>query len=751
MHLKSIELSGFKSFAKKSILEFKKPITAIVGPNGSGKSNVTEAFRFALGEQSIKSMRGQRGEDLIWNGSPEMSRSSRASVKIIFDNRKKFLNLDFDEASIERTVFRDGINEYSLNSSQVRLKDIVELLSPTHIGPSGHHIISQGEADKILNANIRERRVMIEDALGLRIYQYKKQESEKKLVKTRENIEKTKSLQRELSPHIKFLKRQYDKLQKTKELRSDLSRIFAEYFVAEKSYLESEKKKIENEKTTPERKLQEIQKNLVIATASLKEDQKDEKKSRLLELESKLGQLRSEKDLLTRNLGRVEGQITSLQNIFRTKRIAPEERLSLERIEVERLRDEALNFAEAAQKSQDLDFIRDLFKRIIQNFSNLLGKDKTPSMEEGQETNELKKLAEEKGILETKMEDILSRQNEISESFKRLQEEIDRESDVNRELEKSVFRMKAEESELRARLSSLSDYFQRIQIEEQNFQSDIREAKVLIGEVALDSILKDISEDNISNVDRLSSRKEIEKLKIRLEDSGAIGEEVEKEYKEISERNIFLEGELSDLERSADSLKVLIGDLETELRVNFKSGIVKINQEFNSLFSLMFNGGSASLFLVKEKRRRKRDDDLSELEADMPEDFSMDPNEEEEEAEEGLDIKISLPRKKIKSLEMLSGGERALTSIALIFAVSQVNPPPFLVLDETDAALDEANSRRYGDMLESLAKNSQLIIITHNRETMSRAGILYGITMGREGYSRVLSVAFEEAVTVAKA
>ena len=99
---------------------------------------------------------------------------------------------------------------------------------------------------------------------------------------------------------------------------------------------------------------------------------------------------------------------------------------------------------------------------------------------------------------------------------------------------------------------------------------------------------------------------------------------------------------------------------------------------------------------------------------------------------------------------MLSGGERALTSIALIFAVSQVNPPPFIILDETDAALDEANSRRYGDMIDSLAKYSQLILITHNRETMSRAGVIYGVTMGSDGVSKLLSIQFDEAVNVAK-
>jgi chromosome segregation protein len=121
----------------------------------------------------------------------------------------------------------------------------------------------------------------------------------------------------------------------------------------------------------------------------------------------------------------------------------------------------------------------------------------------------------------------------------------------------------------------------------------------------------------------------------------------------------------------------------------------------------------------------------------------------EEETDEGIEISVNLPRKKIKSLMMLSGGERALTSIALIFAMSQVKPPPFIILDETDAALDESNSKKYGDMIENLAKYSQLILITHNRETMSRAGVLYGVTM-LSGVSKLLSIQFDEAVAVAK-
>src|SRR3990172_11778922 len=158
MRLTSIELSGFKSFAKKTPLQFATAITAIVGPNGSGKSNIAEAFRFVLGEQSIKSMRGKRGEDLIWNGATSEPRANKAAVKVIFDNAKKIFDIDFPEVTIERAVHRDGLNEYFINGSLVRLKDILELLARAHIGASGHHIISQGEADRILSANPKERK-----------------------------------------------------------------------------------------------------------------------------------------------------------------------------------------------------------------------------------------------------------------------------------------------------------------------------------------------------------------------------------------------------------------------------------------------------------------------------------------------------------------------------------------------------------------------------------------------------------------
>jgi chromosome segregation protein len=278
---------------------------------------VAEGFRFVLGEQSIKSMRGKRGEDLIFNGGGEGSRVNRASVKVIFDNRKRILNVDFDEVTIERVVHRDNSNEYFINGSPSRLKDIVELLAGAHIGASGHHIISQGEADRILNANIRERREMIEDALGLKIYQYKKIESQRKLEKTEENMKSVESLRREIAPHLKFLKKQVEKVEKVQELREELRKLYKEYFKREETYLVHEKKVIFDEKNPLTKELAELDLEISHARRILENSKnRDAKSDELIALESALQKVRGEKDALMRELGNIEGEISAAQRII---------------------------------------------------------------------------------------------------------------------------------------------------------------------------------------------------------------------------------------------------------------------------------------------------------------------------------------------------------------------------------------------------------------------------------------------------
>jgi chromosome segregation protein len=316
--LKRIELLGFKSFAKKSRLDFDVPVVGIVGPNGSGKSNVVEAFRFVLGEQSIKSLRGKSGADLIFKGSKDLPKGSRASVEIVFDNKDRVfklgersepLNLDFDEIILKREVFADGNNIYSINNSTVRLKDIVELLASVNIGASGHHIISQGQADRILTSSSKDRRAMIEDALGLKVYQNRLKESQKKLEKTEENMKEVGLLRRELAPHIKYLKKQVEKVEKSFEIRTELSKLYLLFFKSEEKFISEEEGFLKTKFTQLETELKEIEVKLMSMRDSGQQAFETEKNDEIVNLQREISALDRTKDELSRKLDRIEGMI----------------------------------------------------------------------------------------------------------------------------------------------------------------------------------------------------------------------------------------------------------------------------------------------------------------------------------------------------------------------------------------------------------------------------------------------------------
>lgn len=762
LRLKSLELTGFKSFGKKATLEFKTPITAIVGPNGSGKSNVAESFRFVLGEQSIKSMRGKKGEDLIFNGSNDTPRANRAHVKVVFNNNPRLFNVDFDEISIERAVHRDAVNEYMLNSSLVRLKDVSELLAYAHIGSSGHHIISQGEADRILNANIRERKAMIEDALGLKVYLYKKQESEKKLLKTRENIESVESLRREIAPHIRFLQKQVEKIEKTLEMKEKLKDLYKEYLKREDVYIKYQKEQIRVGKMKPEENLARLEKELHEAKDVLsRSEQRDVKSSAIIDLEEKIKAVRQNREQLARDVGRIEGEIHSLERIIRKQQelASTEENKMVYVRDVEALSRDISSRMDAVAESGDISMLRSVFGTIKELLSSFISRNKTEGAGSGIAETEadIVTLRAQKKDVEEKIAGIVGEEKVLNEQYHALQEDIEREKDTNRDAEKAVFRIMAEQNEVISELNTYKAQEEALHVVEEDFKRELTEAGVLIGRSVLDfaefAVLGDdgavLSEENISIAPRGAQedrRRVIERIKIRIEDAGGgSGDETMKEFKEATERDAFLTRELEDLGKSAAGLEQLIAELDEKIAVEFRLGIEKINTQFQHFFSLMFGGGTAALSFVQEKKRKAKSV-FSEDDSDME---VSDDEEGESEVEEGIDVTVSLPHKKVKGLMMLSGGERALASIALLFAISQVNPPPFIILDETDAALDEANSRKYGDMIESLSKYSQLILITHNRETMSRAGVIYGVTM-ITGSSKLLSIEFDEAVAVAK-
>ena len=751
MHLAEIHIQGFKSFARRSDLVFTTPVTAIVGPNGSGKSNVAEALRFVLGEQSVKSLRGKRGEDLIWGGSDAIARANRASVKAMFRNEDRSLPLDTDTITIERIVHRDGQNEYKLNEQTVRLKDVHELLAAGNIGPSGHHIISQGEADRVLAASPLERRAMIEESLGLKVYQYKKQDAEKKLQKTEQNITAVAALRREIAPHLEYLKRELDKLSEARVVKTQLTERYAEYLRREDIYLAHRYDRLIDEQVVVQKQLQSVHETIATEAAAIanqetaSEDPHDDTEQR-----TALQQVRQARHEADQDLSRAAGHLAAVREQLEVA----ETRATVVQLPLTSVQEA---WQETSRSLQDLraeTSSQALINEVTQ------ATDRFTAWLNGHDAEAVN--SEDVLALNKKIQELEQRQSELQETAAALSAQEDaaraalesvqnaaQAAVVQREhATKALYEAKSQAAELQARLKQFEYELEIVARERQAFKDELQEAVALLGReasryfeyVVVDEAGQPLPVERVyeeSRQKQLERKRQLEKLKIKLETLGE-GDvaELEQEYQKTKERDDFLTQEIADLEASVQTLQDLIIDLEQQIDAEFQAGFQRIETEFNSFFTLMFGGGKAGLELVSMKAEN------TELDADTEAATTTPPR--------GVELILQLPNKRVQGLAMLSGGERALTSIALIFAMSQVHPPLFIVLDETDAALDEANSRRYGDLIEALAERSQLVLITHNRETMSRAGTLYGVTMNATGASQLLSVQLADAVVNAK-
>lgn len=720
MYLKELRIEGFKSFAKSAVLSFPANITGIVGPNGSGKSNVTEAFRFVLGEQSMKSMRGRRGGDLIFNGGTGASRANRAKVSIVFDNADNTLNSPFTDVSVSRTVCRDGTNEYTINDTQVRHRDVVELLAKANIGSTGHHIISQGEADRILHASNEERKEMLEDGLGLKLLQYRRAEAEKKLQRARANIAETDIIVRETTPHLHHLKRQVEQYEKAKKIQKDLMQLYATYLAHETAYIAMTKCATEEAYSTTKEKINTMIESITRERKKAVPVQKAEEAHKQEEaLESALRAVRNKKDALSREIGRLEGEYAALESVTKDTKNETIDRKTLMRL-----------YKDLQHRFMATDEYKTIIRYALEQLQAILGNRSTQQEAEKRLTTlkrREKKVQEEMSALQEE------EQQQVC-ALEILRKEKEQKVADTRQSEKKVLMLVTEKNTLEQKLAEIRHARGILQEDEENMQREVDEGAALIGD-AIHNYKTVIIPQETQSDDRTKQkerRRALERKKIELETIGMGGnaEETYAAYQEVSERIAFLQKEKKDLVLSMKNCEKGIERIQKEVDTRFKAGIQAISNEFEAFFRILFGGGKAAVAIEKQT--------IAEKEG------------EEAEVRIGVAVQIALPHKKVNTLEQLSGGERALVSIALLFAISQVTPPPFLVLDETDAALDEANSKRYGDMIESLAERSQLILITHNRETMHRAGVLYGVTMGTGGISTLLSVQFDEAVSVAK-
>jgi len=738
MHLKRLEILGFKSFAQKTVLDFPAGISVVVGPNGSGKSNIIDAIRWLLGEREAKNIRGAKAEDLIFSGTPLRSRTSMAQVTIIFDNTSRFFPVDYSEISIRRQVTRDGISQYFLNDVEIRLKDIIDFFAKVRLGTKGLAIVNQGESDIFVRANPKERRTMIEEILGLRQYQLKKHEAERKLESTKFNLEKTDAMINELMPHLRLLRRQAAKYGRQAEVEKELRDLENNYFSVKLKIIQEDFKALEPKIIDIGAKIKDKLKDLKSAQADLKkvEDSAPKGDRGFEDFKKNQTALLGRRATLQKELGRLEGQLEFLLAQPKTDIPAAQAIKLLSELKLE---------ISTITAGGDIEKMRGSLRGLLEKIDRLLdsgGKEKESRSKELEKSKE-RLLAELFGLdktLEVLNESELKLNTELknfNETFKKVFEQVEAKKDEISRLENQKNQLLFDKERIEIRKQELANLAAQASRKLSEFEG------VAGGE------LGNLAGADLSAVALAEAEKKMFKLRAELAGIGELDPALIKEAQEIEARYNFLSTQVEDLNKAVKDLGVLIEDLDNKLHTEFTKSLHAINEQLNHYFRLMFGGGHAKLRLEKiEIKKEEISSEEVNLENAGTEEGGSDEDAEHKVDHGGIEIDVSIPKKKISGLDMLSGGERSLVSIAALFALISVSPPPFLVLDEVDAALDERNTRRFAEMISEFSQKTQFLLVSHNRATMEAADILYGVTMGEDGTSKVLSLKLESAEAV---
>ncbi len=720
--LKSLELNGFKSFAQRTVLELPEGITAVVGPNGSGKSNIIDAIRWLLGEREARNLRGAKSEDLIFAGTKEKPRMGLAQASLQFSNANQFFPVDFEDIIVTRQASRDGSNQYFINKAEVRLKDLIDFFAQSRLGARGLVVITQGNSDMFIRATPLERRGMIEEILGLREYQLKKTDAERRLVSAEANLEKVTALVQEILPHLRSLKRQTARWEKRGSLEAELKLLEDQFFSVQFQKLKEEEKKIQTalDEREKERVILESQQKTAEQKLKDTEAREPEERTRLQEVKRRIQILLEDRGRLQKDLGRLEVRLEDHKELPQGtlpshKELA--EVVVLVRQELEK------------GLSGDFELLKTVVGKALKSIDSLFASSqKVEPKHVGFEEDlrkieeQLAKLSQDLSLLQKEEQELEQGQSDFYGAFK---------SAVN-EVETAKNRFQAWE---RAG-QSLSLEKERIKLHEDELNRHIEQAGRKLHEFQHGQVI-----DSTFNLSEAEYR--ILKLRGDLASIGEIDEALIKEANEAEERYTFLEKESADLEQSKADLRQLIAELRSKIRNEFDTALVKINKEFATFFELMFGGGHGKLYVVKKEKKKAHEEMGDEGEEKGGVEAAVEEIIADERSEEGLEIDVKLPRKRITSLEMLSGGERSLVGIAALFALISVSPPPFLVLDEIDAPLDERNARRFAELVKKFAHQTQFVIVTHNRATMEAANVLYGVTMNPDGTSKVVSLKLE--------
>ena len=722
MLLKQLELHGLKSFADKTVLDLTQNVTAIVGPNGSGKSNITDGIRWVLGERDARNLRGAKGEDLIFAGTEKRPRMGQAQATLYFDNSSGFFPVEFKEVSISRKISRDGVSQFFINKSEVRLKDLIDFLARVKLGARGLTVINQGQSDAFIVATPTERREMIEEMLGLKEYQLKKADAERKLKNTSFNLEKAHALIEELKPHLRLLRRQSTRYANRERLAEELLELENSFYGSRLLRLREESKRLQGGEKNIASRIKEEEPGFRKIEEEFEKISKSEPEAmnELKKTQEKKQIILSKRTDLQRELGRVEAQLE----------FQSQESLD-ENADIKSALKEIKNIAVLLVSENDMTRLREMAKNVLDIIERLFVSNGKSSA-----STDIKKKYKE--LIEN-LKSFDKEVEELGNIEKRYQDTLEGFNRTFREAYEKVELARKKRDELVAEKNKNSLARERVEMQLGTLAEELSQ----IGR-SIASFEAGIKENNASSgtlIDEDAARRKMVKIRQDLASIGEVDESIIKEAHETEERNEFLTKQVNDLDKAVGGLTILIKELEEKIYTEFNSAMKAINTEFNKMIHGMFGGGKAKLIVRKSKSARgnKESNDGDQVEGNKEQD-SKDVADSNTNETVGIDIEISLPEKRIKGLDMLSGGERSLVSIAALFALISVSPPPFLVLDEIDAALDEKNAKRFGQILSDFSKSTQFVVVSHNRATMEAADVLYGVTMSSDGTSKLVSL-----------
>jgi chromosome segregation ATPase len=764
VYLKSISMKGFKSFPERTALEFSPGVSVIVGPNGSGKSNITDAVLWALGEQSPGAIRGASMQDVISAGGKGIGQRRAAEVEVTIDNSDGRAATEFSEIAVERRLDRSGDSGYRLNGARCRLTDVTDVLSDTNLGREMHSVISQGRVETIIHSKPRERRLLIEEAAGLGKHRKRRRRAELKLRSARDNLDRALDVEREARARLRPLKRQAQAAELgariereelglraqlvSEELRFGADRAAAAEKAAAKARgargkLEEQLAEVAKRRAAAEERFAARDRERTQAWGLLTKLRGEQEKvavrvnslsSREAELEAALERLRAELGPLTLDVGdgaapgerakKLEEELGEIGAGLRT---------AAEGFEIARSGDAAESAREAALG--DLRAGAERASRHARRAEGLLGERHREALRARVGAGEalLDDVRSARGAAEAAGAAIRGRVDAIERKVVGGEDDGDAIAEELRACSRQEF-------ELQAQMKETSDELTRAEVEAAHLGDRRAEAERELASIA-ERLGEEIppAEEALSDEARTEIDRKLERLERRRAQIGPVNPLAEQEYDEAREHVESLQLQREDIERSMRELESLIRDIDAEIERAFEETFDATAKNFEEMVEHLFPGGRGRLRRVS--LRPVRDDERPAGEQEAPSDAEPEPEEEEEEEREelGVEIEVTPAGKSTRKLSLLSGGEKSLVALAFVFAVFLARPCPFYILDEVEAALDDANIDRFLQLIRRFSDRAQFVIVTHQKRTMDAADVLYGVSMGGDGVTKVVS------------